>query len=67
MLDGHFSANTKSGEAIAFNDKRALVTGGSSGIGKAIALLLMQCGANVCVIDRDEAGLKALNAANPTI
>jgi NAD(P)-dependent dehydrogenase (short-subunit alcohol dehydrogenase family) len=58
MLNQHFS---KSGEAITFDGKRVLVTGGTGGIGKAIALKLMQCGASVTVLDYDDVALKELN------
>jgi len=39
---------------------RALVTGAASGIGAAIAARLVQSGAVVVAVDRDEAGLKDL-------
>ena len=35
----------------------ALVTGGASGIGRATALALSECGANIAVVDRDTDGL----------
>ena len=41
---------------------RALVTGAASGIGAAIAARLVQSGAVVVAVDRDEAGLKDLAA-----
>ena len=39
--------------------RRALVTGGSRGIGLAAATALAQAGAHVTLAARDEAGLKA--------
>ncbi len=41
-----------------YKDKRVVITGGSSGIGKATAILLAQWGASVCICARDEAHLK---------
>ena len=40
--------------------RRALITGGASGIGRAVAVRLAQAGAAVVVVDRDEAGAKAV-------
>ena len=34
--------------------KNAVVTGAGGGIGRAIALELAKCGANVCVVDIEE-------------
>jgi 3-dehydrosphinganine reductase len=36
-----------------YRDKKVVITGGSSGIGKAAALLLARYGAEVCIIGRD--------------
>ena len=41
------------------NGKRVLITGGANGIGRAIALELAQHGADLFLVDRDEAGLQA--------
>jgi|WetSurMetagenome_2_1015567.scaffolds.fasta_scaffold213554_2 3-dehydrosphinganine reductase len=41
-----------------FQDKKVVITGGSSGIGKAAALLLSQGGAHVCICARDSARLE---------
>jgi len=43
---------------IDFTDKVAVVTGGSRGIGHAVASRFSQAGAHVAVIDIDEAGAK---------
>ena len=40
---------------LGIRNKRALVTGGSSGIGKACAIELAREGARVCIVARDEA------------
>lgn len=39
--------------------KHAIITGGSSGIGKATAILLIKSGANVCIIARDRTKLNS--------
>jgi NAD(P)-dependent dehydrogenase (short-subunit alcohol dehydrogenase family) len=43
--------------------KRALVTGAASGIGRAIALALAKEGADVCLVDINEAGLEEVAEA----
>jgi NAD(P)-dependent dehydrogenase (short-subunit alcohol dehydrogenase family) len=43
---------------FSLEGKVALVTGGGSGIGRSVALLLSQQGAHVVVLDRDEAGAR---------
>jgi 3-oxoacyl-[acyl-carrier protein] reductase len=42
---------------LDLHGKRALVCGGSKGIGRACALALAELGASVCVVGRDEAAL----------
>src|SRR6185436_1743944 len=41
---------------FALTGKVAVVTGGASGIGQSVALLLARQGAHVCVLDRDAEG-----------
>jgi 3-hydroxybutyrate dehydrogenase len=43
--------------------RTALVTGGASGIGRAVATRLAEAGATVLVLDRDEAGAKEVASA----
>ena len=40
-------------------NKKVVITGGSSGIGKAAAILCARFGANVCILSRDESRCKA--------
>jgi NAD(P)-dependent dehydrogenase (short-subunit alcohol dehydrogenase family) len=47
---------------IDLSGRHAVITGGASGIGKAIAIALQDCGARVTVLDIDEAALKAATA-----
>ena len=44
---------------FAVQGMRALVTGGSKGIGAEAAIVLAQAGADVAIVGRDEAGLQA--------
>jgi len=49
-------------EIFAVDGRNALVTGGGSGLGRAIAEILVDCGANVTVADIDEQRLKDVEA-----
>ena len=49
------------------SDKHCLVTGGGSGVGAAIAVHLAAYGANVTIMGRREAPLKALSEHNDTV
>ncbi len=48
-------------------NKRALITGGASGIGAATALRFLGEGARVVVLDRDEALLKTFEDQHPEL
>ena len=54
---------------LQLNGKRALICGGSSGLGRAVATALVAEGAHVCLLSRDPAKLEAataeMNAAGP--
>ena len=50
-----------------FEDKPALVTGGSSGIGRVIAHRLADEGAHVIITGRNESTLKETASHNPKI
>lgn len=54
---------TKGIERFSLEGKRALVTGGAKGIGKAIAAALSAAGARVIVADLDDAAAQATAAA----
>jgi len=47
---------------VEFKDKQILLTGSAVGIGRAVALLLNQMGANIVMIDIDEPGLEKLSS-----
>jgi 2-deoxy-D-gluconate 3-dehydrogenase len=49
-------------ERFAVTGKRALITGGSKGIGAEAAVVLAQAGAEVAIVGRDLAGLQATAA-----
>ena len=46
-----------------FIDQCGIITGPASGIGKSLAILLAQSGANLSLVDRDESGLAAVTQA----
>lgn len=46
-------------DRFSVHGKRALVTGGSKGIGAAVAQVLAEAGAHVAIVGRDQAGLEA--------
>ncbi|RME72602.1 MAG: SDR family oxidoreductase [Chloroflexi bacterium] len=48
-------------------DKRVVITGGASGIGRATAVRFLEEGSRVLVIDRDEAGCRRLAAELPAL
>ena len=48
---------------MTLQGRRALVTGGGRGIGRAIAAALTQAGATVSILGRDEATLREAVAA----
>lgn len=50
-----------------FKDKKVLITGGSSGLGKALALKFLNEGAQVSVIARNESPLKKLQIEHPNL
>jgi L-xylulose reductase len=52
---------------IRFDGKRALVTGAGKGIGRDIALKLVECGAKTVALSRTRADLDSLKAECPSI
>ena len=50
----------KAGEIMDFQNKTALITGASAGIGRATAIKFAQCGAAVVIVDINEEGLLAV-------
>jgi NAD(P)-dependent dehydrogenase (short-subunit alcohol dehydrogenase family) len=53
--------------AQGLSGKKAVVTGGSKGLGRAISVALAEAGADVTVVARDAEGLAALAEAYPSI
>jgi NAD(P)-dependent dehydrogenase (short-subunit alcohol dehydrogenase family) len=47
---------------LFLKDKKSIITGAGSGIGKAIALLFAEKGSHVILLDRDEEGGKSVAA-----
>ncbi|GFW78682.1 hypothetical protein TNCV_4261051 [Trichonephila clavipes] len=52
---------------ILFHGKRALVTGAGKGIGRALTLKLVECGAEVVAVSRTQADLDSLRKESPKI
>ncbi|GIX85176.1 hypothetical protein CEXT_786371 [Caerostris extrusa] len=52
---------------ILFHGKRALVTGAGKGIGRAMALKLAECGAEVVAVSRTQSDLDALKKEHAKI
>jgi NAD(P)-dependent dehydrogenase (short-subunit alcohol dehydrogenase family) len=57
---GELSAGAALQELFDVRETVALVTGGGSGLGKAMATVLVECGAHVVVADRDQQRLDRL-------
>ena len=64
MAAQHVSAQEEQNiqESMSFSQQHAIVTGGSSGIGKAVALQLAQAGAHITIIARSQAKLDQAQA-----
>jgi len=58
-----FTVGPGGGAVESFVGRVAVVTGGASGIGRALALGLARAGARVVIADRDEAGMARVIAA----
>ena len=61
-IDAQFAGEEKKGVLMKVQGKTIVVTGGGSGIGRELTLLLLNRGARVAAVDINETTLKATKA-----